>query len=197
MTKTLATTTLQQIEKLINSGLQHAGQSLEKILQTPVHAEAQLVEDKHISKYKKNLKSTDYIVLSTDIIGSPIGKSLLIFTQQEAEKLSQHCLSKPYENNEEMTHALLLEIDNMLTAAVVTTLSNTLETELFGDIPSIQWCTKEELQSLLGTQIKSKYMDLSSVFIKSTLSNTLHINPRFIWLLNENFAELISSKTEA
>ena len=86
-----------------------------------------------------------------------------------------------------MTDAILLEMDNIIVASVVTQFSNLFNFKMYGDVPSL---TKTVLngftQIVESTNKTSKYV----LYFQSEFNTSgMDINPEFIWLLDEKYIE--------
>ena len=86
-----------------------------------------------------------------------------------------------------MTDAILLEMDNIIVASVLTQFSNLFNFKMYGDVPSL---TKTVLngftQIVESTNKTSKYV----LYFQSEFNTSgMDINPEFIWLLDEKYIE--------
>jgi len=128
----------------------------------------------------------DCTILLTELIGDLIGESYLIFNYQEKIAISSYCMKAFGRNvgtklDEE---AILKEVDNIISAAVITEFSNALQVKTFGDVPKI--LTKEELEKDLKNENGSYFLLSRAHFI---FENHLELNPRFLWRLDRSFLE--------
>lgn len=74
--------------------------------------------------------SCDYVV-STELLGELNGMSYLILSQADVENLSKMAELR----DDTLRDEFLKELDNILSAAVITVLSNELKTTSYGDVP--------------------------------------------------------------
>lgn len=130
-------------------------------------------------------------VLSTELLGEMRGVCYLIFSEEEVNKLWQVCLPESIRNNpealKEMGEAVLLEMDNIIVASVVTQFSNFFKYKMYGDVPSLSKTISKGLEQIISSANRcSNYC----LFFKSEfITSNLQINPEFVWLIDEKYFE--------
>ena len=178
-------------KEIINIGLSKAADSLSFFIREKVLIK--LIDIKFNSQNyspisKKNDAQKSY-VLTTYIRGDISGKSLLVFNESEVEKLIDANLPDSIKSNPvekvNMTDAILLEVDNIITASVITQFANILQCKLYGDVPTLNVIPEKELNQYLNetNPHKLNIMYFNSQFI----TNHLDISPEFIWLMDDSF----------
>ena len=108
-------------------------------------------------------------------------------------------LSSILENNNPETRLMKLEfmteIDNMVAGAVITQLSNHLEKEVYGNVPSLHVMQADEVNKYIESE--AKVYD-TSVALRAVFSiPALDVEAEFLWLMKEEFIESIKLKAEA
>lgn len=190
--------TLSKAEQIINSGLIKAAQSMAFFTRSNVSIESIDFQIKPITKIHDLLNLADdqlLYSLKTNIIGDISGVCYLIFDQNEVNEIVSIGLPKSIledpEKCAEMTDAILLEMDNIIVASVVSELANALGCKIFGDVPSLEKMTKEILKEYLFEASNS--LD-KAIYFKSDFKNEgAKINPEFIWLLDDNYLQRIQA----
>jgi len=142
--------------------------------------------------FKKLKKDDEIILLTTSIIGEHNGKSYLLFNEHEANEVYKKCM--PYNKDESSrimeTEALLKELDNILSAAVITQFSNFMEATIFGDVPTIsrtnQAALKDKIIEDFETEGSDYFLVADTEFV---FENNTQMCPQFIWKLTEGFME--------
>ena len=186
---------LDTTKSIIGIGLTKSADSLSffikekvKILVTDIEICSE--DYSYISK-KQESKST--YLLTTEIKGEIAGKAYLIFDKQEVEKivadnLPQSIMDNPLQKAE-MTMAFLLEIDNIITASVVTQFSNILDAKMYGDVPQLNILEGNKLQNYLesNNSTNTKTIYVNSKFV----AEKMNIEPEFIWPLEDNFFQSV------
>jgi chemotaxis protein CheY-P-specific phosphatase CheC len=125
--------------------------------------------------------------LKTEVRGEFSGNCYLLFSEEQKEKLLQIILPEPIYKNPESKKlqgdALLLEIDNIASASVVTQFSNLLGYKMFGYVPQLFEKSTHDINTFLFNDNKS----LSSVMrIKTDFTaNRDKIEPEFIWFMDK------------
>tara|TARA_B100000809_G_scaffold266898_1_gene332700 strand:- start:875 stop:1510 length:636 start_codon:yes stop_codon:yes gene_type:complete len=181
-------------KEVVNVGLGKAADSMafftkEKVLIRSLNFDVKSTNSiEHLSQ-----KKTDELlyVLKTEIKGELGGICFLVFSEKEVNELVKIALPKSILDDKDklavMTDAILLEMDNIIVASVVTQFSNLFNFEMYGDVPSL---TKTVLngftQIVESTNKTSKYV----LYFKSEFNTSgIDINPEFIWLLDEKYIE--------
>ncbi|MDH5475234.1 MAG: hypothetical protein OEX22_06045 [Cyclobacteriaceae bacterium] len=130
--------------------------------------------------------TNDFTVLTTRIMGEHEGICILIFSQEDALNIQKKCL--PGSEEKEMREALLLEIDNIISASVITQLANILDLKIYGDVPQITSLNLEELkQHLYDLKIEFKPL----LFSTNLISENLKIQPDFFWYFKDDMLKTL------
>lgn len=148
---------------------------------------------------KKLASNQELSFLVTEVIGDAHGRSYLILNKYEVEKLLALMLLKlkNFESNKQFEETILKELDNVLAASVITQLSNFLNLNIYGDVPSLirpaentkSWLSREFERTKSNTTI------LSSVYF--TFEDDVRLQPSFVWMLDENFYRILNQKAES
>ena len=145
-----------------------------------------------------NQESGSLFVLTTRLLGPLSGTSILILSEAEREtilKAGEKWQIKDY--SDPVKRALFVEIANIISASVITELSNELNIEIFGDVPEIKETDAAELGEFVtaclaeipGTEfISSSVLIMSSAFI---IDQAEHIHPQFLWKLDPRIFEKV------
>ena len=144
----------------------------------------------------KIVKTKNPSILITDLIGEAKGKSYLVFSEKDAEAVPNMLLQqmKSLQSNPDFAEIILKEVDNMVSAAVITELSNQLDLKIFGDVPKIIFpdeVTKEWLQEEMEDN-EDMFAILSSA--NFSFEGNIKISPYFIWILDKDFYSVLNRK---
>ncbi len=144
-------------------------------------------------------KDNELILLETSIIGEHDGKSYLLFNNKEANEVYKTCM--PYNSDEASrqmeTEALLKELDNILSAAVITEFSNYMKATIFGDVPVIIHTKRSALKRKLFEDMqdgKNDYFLLADT--QFVFENDTTLCPQFIWKLTKGFVDGIKGRID-
>ena len=180
-------------KEIINIGIAKAADSLSFFINTKtmirlLQVDVQVNADEYFPLSRKYPTRKNYL-LTTEIRGELKGKAYLFFNEEEAEKVVSTNLPDSIKNDPvqkaAMTEAFLLEIDNIITASVITQFSNMFQRKVYGDVPSLNILPGNEINSFLSSNHK-KGMNLI-YFNAQFITGSLEINPEFIWLMDDSF----------
>ncbi|MEM9895709.1 MAG: hypothetical protein AAF789_05020 [Bacteroidota bacterium] len=182
--------------KLIFDGLSMAKATMEQILQSPISIDQIDYKSPELALEKYNQSLQQVHLIRTDLMGELKGTSHLIFSEEEVEKMYKACLPDKVVNDDSkeasiMKLGFLTEIDNMVSAAVITQFSNFLGVEIYGMVPTLKVMKANELNNY----IESESSDLESMIHFKAIFNgkELDISPDFIWIFNNEFIDKIKS----
>lgn len=174
------------IVQVMNTGFERAAKSFSKIIGVEVKnlsIEALNQDVEKVFPFSIN-EGAALHVLTTRIIGELAGKSYLIFNEQDREELFKVTKSQLV-LTEVLKDALLLEVDNILSASVISELSNALKVEIYGDVPALNKIHGKEFQSLIKKDSEAQE-GFEFVFATAMLQFQEHreIKPKFIWKIS-------------
>lgn len=186
----------QIARELLYAGYKKAAESFsaltkQKITMKPARVEISQNEVAVVN----NLKNSDGLVLiTTTIIGELSGRSYLLVDRFEAAEIYKACM--PYSENEESRtmemEAILKELDNIISAAVITEFSNFLDVMVFGDVPVLNCVDQRQLKHALHNDFKvgdqEYFIVADAVFVSE---NNARLRPQFIWKLTQGFVSRI------
>lgn len=137
-------------------------------------------------------------LLLTKVVGEIQGICCLIFSEEEANHLRNVALPDEIKNSPEMmaemSDGILLEVDNIISASVITHFSNILKTKMHGDVPALKKVNYNEMIEFVKQEISDSLYIVS--FKTSFSSSNVHFNPEFLWLFDRNFIQGITSQFE-
>ncbi|MDQ3110321.1 MAG: hypothetical protein M3R17_10540 [Bacteroidota bacterium] len=136
-------------------------------------------------------------LLLTEIVGDLKGICCFIFSEKEANLLRNAALPAEITENQdlmvEMSDAIMLEVDNIITASVITQFANILKHKIHGGVPQLKKMTFDQLNKFVKSD---KNKDLFSINFKTHFSTSKgNFNPEFLWLLDKRFTESIKKFT--
>jgi len=178
--------------RVMNEGFAKAASSFSKLINCAVKiSNTQSVLVRHDSDFSYiSQEQGDLYVLTTQIIGDISGKSFLILSQEESQEIFKAIKSKS--SNPELNEAFLLEIDNIISASVISEVSNMIGMEIYGDVPHLIKIHSQELQNYLSKEISND--DPSSIIFCNTIfqfDSREKVHPQFVWKLSSRIFDLI------
>lgn len=186
---------LDVAREVVNIGLSRAADSFSSILKCRALFLDQQISFRSIIDADHVLQKDDgkLCVLITDIMGQMEGSCYLLFTEAEANALKKACLPPSMTDPDQvkmMGDAMMLEIDNMISAAVVTEFANVLELTIYGDVPQLNELDRDgTLEMIKNCSQGLEYF----ISFKARLEteNNISIEPEFVWLLGDDFVNKI------
>ena len=131
----------------------------------------------------------------TKVIGELNGVCCLIFSEEEADQLRNTALPPEVLNSPEMmaemSDGIMLEVDNIISASVITQFSNLLKVKIYGGVPALRKVDSTELEKYLQEEINNEMYLVS--FKTKFKSSHVSFAPEFIWLFDNTFVESIKN----
>jgi chemotaxis protein CheY-P-specific phosphatase CheC len=186
---------LNLAKEIVNVGLLKAAESLSFFMKEKI-----TLNDMDVN-FKKSSNPADFTskrgenihLLLTDIIGELKGVCCLIFSEEEADKLRQTALPPEITSNpeimSEMSDGILLEVDNIISASVITQFSNILKHKIYGSVPIIKKLNNEQLNQYIKGKLEEDMFIIN--FNTHFVSSHLNFSPQFLWLFDNSFSESI------
>jgi len=174
------------ILRILQTGFERAALSFSGIILNRVTVDGASIQ--RAGLFSSMEDKGELFVLMTQLMGEVAGKCYLIlnFDASQEIKANMGHLSR------ELHEAALLEIDNIVSASVISDLSNALGIELYGDVPNLVKIHSSDLREFL--RLESEGSDFGqTIFAKTTfnINNTEKISCQFIWKLSARILEMI------
>ncbi len=187
---------IEIMREVINLGHHEAATSFSSLTGQAVAIESTHIEFSNDHDYiaEKFDPSKKLTILQTDIIGEISGASYLIFDEEEKTIIARMSLAA-FGNNSSLEDSVILkEIDNILSATVITQLSNTLEVKIYGDVP--QFFEVENIHDLDEVMQKSEDEYYLLAHTNFMFEGYKMISPMFIWKMHKDVAQLIKTELQ-
>jgi chemotaxis protein CheY-P-specific phosphatase CheC len=188
--------------EIVNLGLKKAAESMAFFTKESVEIKASEVREENLSKIDRIIdrSSSDiHYVLTTEIKGELQGICYLIFTEEEVERILGVALPESVLNDPQklrvMGDAILLEMDNIIVASVVTQFSNSFNYKMYGDVPRLGKSNTQDLKALMHKENEGRDQ---FIYFKSEMhTKSLDISPEFVWMLDDNFLKGVQKVSKA
>ena len=197
----LTSTENKVAQDIINSGLINAARSVEQIEQSKVHIDTiEFALEKSGDTTLFTAKDNPHIHLLKTVIKGDLKRVWhLVLSMDEVNKIHEKCLpEKVLQTNSAkslmMKGTVLTEIDNMLSAAMITKLANRLEVNIHGNIPHLKVVKPENINMVLAQEAEEYACQLH--FKAVFHAKELDISPDFVWLLDHDFIHKIKNKND-
>lgn len=185
---------LDLAKEIINIGLGKAADSMAFFTKEKVFIrsfDVKLKDASSVRELSKKDKGELLYVLTTEVKGELGGICYLIFSEKEVNELLKVSLPtsvlEDKEKLEVMSEAILLEMDNIIVASVITQFSNFFDYNTYGDVPSLSITPSNGFSQILESTCKS--VDYILNFKSEFTTTGIDVNPEFIWLLDNKYIE--------
>ena len=195
--KNLTSQEIDVAKTIISAGLVKSAESLSFFMNETITLK-DFDAEKHLDNPPLELSKKDennIHLLTTKVIGEMKGICCLIFSEEEADHLRkaalpQEILDSP-EMMEEMSDGIMLEVDNIISASVITQFSNLLKVKIHGGVPSLKKVTSKEMEEFISGEVDQELYLIS--FKTSFQSSKANFNPEFVWLFDNTFIDCIKN----
>jgi len=186
---------MQTARNIISAGLVKAAESLSFFMNETITLNEVDQDDQfsvHSIEIEKKNQSNIHLMI-TKVIGELNGVCCLIFSEEEADQLRNTALPPEVLNSPEMmaemSDGIMLEVDNIISASVITQFSNMLKVKIYGGVPALRKVDSVELENYLQNEINNELYLIS--FKTKFKSSHVSFAPEFIWLFDNTFVESI------
>lgn len=188
---------MQAARNIISAGLVKAAESLSFFMNETITLnefdQEESLSVNAIEIEKKNQSNIHLMI--TKVIGELNGVCCLIFSEEEADQLRNTALPPEVLNSPEMmaemSDGIMLEVDNIISASVITQFSNLLKVKIYGGVPALRKVDSTELEKYLQEEINNELYLVS--FKTKFKSSHVSFAPEFIWLFDNTFVESIKN----
>lgn len=186
------------IDEVIASGYENAAKSFSTITGGQVSVDRASLEIELCTDHDYLLKRLEHLndltVIKTSIIGDMDGASYFALNPEERETIAQMSLAafgSPSSVQDVNESAVLMEIDNIISAAVITELSNALMVSIYGDVPQLmRFDDISGFHDHLNQGKNDHYLLSHATFSFECLDE---ISPTFIWEIDKKIIYLANA----
>ena len=132
-------------------------------------------------------------LLTTEVFGDIGGKSYLFFSQQDFEVLTK-AVPDMVQGTLNLREEFIKELDNILSAAVITKLSNDLNHKMFGDVPLLVGKVSARLEDVIYDDFGEQNDQVYINSISFSFENLPHVNPLFVWVFDTKLLNDVQTK---
>jgi chemotaxis protein CheY-P-specific phosphatase CheC len=129
-------------------------------------------------------RSGEHLLVTTDVFGDITGKSYLFLNDQEYDVLTAGVpVSKSLKID--FKKEFIKELDNIISASVITRLSNELKLKMYGDVPLLRGRTDSQIEDIIYSDFNSQTeVYINSIFFSSDRYPA--VRPFFIWVMDSS-----------
>ncbi len=135
-------------------------------------------------------KGSDQL-LTTEVFGELTGKSYLLIPETDYAILTK---TIPESDNPQVSlkDEFAKELDNILSAAVITELSNQLKLKVYGDVPVLVGNVAGDFKEIILNDFRVGTNEVFVTAIGFKFDNHPTFNPAFIWILNSHILKTLA-----
>jgi chemotaxis protein CheY-P-specific phosphatase CheC len=181
------------IVQLMNKGFQRATQAFSVFTgQAVTYSSVQFNMHNQNAFYDARL-SNDLYIISTQLIGELSGKSYFIFNDAARKEICE--IMNMYNALEASQEGLLMEIDNMISASVISEMSNSLNVEIYGDVPISKRINAADLyEFVVGGSTLNATSDVLFAHTTFEIEKNKNFRAGFVWKLSDRILEVIPAE---
>jgi len=132
--------------------------------------------------YEHHNKSAKHLI-TTEIIGEVTGKSYLFLSEEEFSQLTASIPGGT--SGMGFKEEFLKELDNIISAAVITELANNLQKKMYGSVPVFVGKVNSKIEDAIYDDFNDGDNTLFINSISFTFKSNPAITPLFIWVVNQ------------
>jgi chemotaxis protein CheY-P-specific phosphatase CheC len=187
-----------QVLEAFESGYTNAALSFSKFMGAEIgyvktHQGLHTVDDAEAGNLQEIDRYNANLLVATDVIGEVNGKSYLLLNTHEFDQLSQ----RVYGTQDALTEfkeEFIKELDNVLSASVITKLANALKLNMYGNIPILVNPFSCNLRNVIYDDFSEEAKSVYVNAIHFTFDKYPELKPCFIWVVDQDIFDRIESK---
>lgn len=126
-------------------------------------------------------------IITTEVFGDITGKSYLLLSAREMDFITAGISLAG------MKEAYIKELDNILSASVITQLSNHFQLRLYGDIPTIVEQKPAMLEDLIRADFHNKSEEAYLASAAFKFDGQPEITPFFVWVMDSRIQHALAA----
>ena len=189
------------LKKAFESGYSNAASSLSKLTKDKIyfnnfHVGFHKLELKFLAGHASFSRNGGNLLITTEIFGDVTGKSYLFLSDEEFDILTAG-IPESKDQSVNLKEEFLKEVDNILSASVITRLSNELNLKMYGDIPMLVGKVNGKIDDIIHDDFNEQTEDIYINSIFFSFENQPIISPVFIWVVDSNALMTLETKPVA
>lgn len=192
----------EHLKKAFELGYSNAASSLSKMIHHkievhPFNHKLHRLHDDESSGFMTAMTKGSKMLVTTDVFGDVAGKSYLFLSQEEFAALTRG-INGTGSREVNLREEFIKELDNILSASVITMLSNQLKLKMYGDVPSLVGSVaSENILELIEDDFSEEAEEVYVNAICFSLENHPGITPCFIWAMDGKIISALDNKSAA
>ncbi|GAA4846323.1 hypothetical protein [Algivirga pacifica] len=129
--------------------VEHMGKAIGQLLNDEVFVAKQRFIKTDREGISWDIPTEEITVLNTEVVGDIQIQTYILLKEEYKEELCDALLPDHMKGQPDLREGMLLEMDNIAIAAMVTKVANLLQCNIFGHVPSLEVWTVDKQQSVL------------------------------------------------
>ncbi len=125
------------------------------------------------------------LLVTTEVFGDISGKSYLFLSEKEFELLTSTIPSN-HHADVDLKEEFIKELDNILSASVITKLSNTLQYKMYGDVPVMVGKVQGKIEDIIYDDFNDQAEEVYISSMMFSFEGHPAMRPCFIWVMDSN-----------
>lgn len=134
------------------------------------------------------------LLITTDVFGDLTGKSYLLISDHEFDTLTSGVIEGT-DAKVDLKLEYVKELDNILSASVITALSNELELKIYGDIPVVAGKIAGNIVDIIQEDFGDHSREVYVTAIYFSFENRPSLNPFFIWVVDSKALKSVETNS--
>lgn len=137
--------------------------------------------------FRDSITEDSVLLLKTELVGPVAGINYVVLTKSDVTTICNNVFGPELadENSPQFVIEFLKEIENVLAASAITEIADTLQLDMYGDVPKIQATSLSRIHEVIFNETQSLY---PKVLIGSDFHiPSLKISPKVFWFFGEAF----------
>lgn len=180
---------LARAKAVFENGYSNAVISFAQFVQTKTyynnfHSGFHVIEGNDVQGMDPIEKGNSALLITTEVFGEVFGKSYLLLDADEFKSVASAVPEQPH-SDIDLKEEFLKELDNIISASVVTKLSNEFNLKIYGDIPILIRPFGGDLRNVIYDDFHSTsdYVYISCMHF--SLDKYPGAKPLFIWVMDK------------
>ncbi len=183
----------ENLKAAFKSGYSNAVTSLSKLTNDKIqfnnfHDNFHRLDSDFFNKQASFSRNGDNHLITTEIFGDITGKSYLFLSDTEFEMLTSGVL------NSDLKEEYIKEMDNILSASVITHLANNLKLKMYGDIPFFVGKVKGKVEDIIFDDFNEQIDEVYINAISFSFEARPDVTPFFVWVVDSQVQYALESK---
>ncbi len=175
------------------SGYSNASTSLSKLTKDKIqfnnfHCNFHRLDSDFFSKQVSLSRNGGNHLITTEIFGDITGKSYLFLSDKEFEVLTSGVV------HSDLKEEFIKEMDNILSASVITHLSNNLKLKMYGDIPLFVGKVMGKVEDIIFDDFNEQVEEVYINAIFFSFEDQPVVTPFFVWVVDSQVQHVLESK---